>query len=212
LKALTEALLRTALPACAAPATWALALAPAMQACEINTLDRICAFLAQTGHESGSFNHLTENLNYSTAKRICAVWPKRFPTEADAAPCVRNPQRLANVVYANRLGNGTASSGDGHRYRGRGIIQLTGRSNYDAAGKALGLPLVTNPDLLLQAPDAARCAAWFWQSRGLNALADDRTSDDDLEDFKEITRRINGGTVGLQERLALFNAIKAVLR
>ena len=139
------------------------------------------------------------------------VWPKRFPSEAAAAPYVDHPERLANFVYGKRLGNGDASSGDGYRYRGRGILQITGRSNYAAVGQALGLDLIGNPDLLLQAEHAAMSAAWFWDSRGLNALADDRTDDDDLEDFTRITRLINGGTAGLRERLALLQQLEPAL-
>lgn len=203
--------LAKALPHCPDPQAWSDALNPALQKYDISTMDRLCAFLAQTGYESSAFSRLTENLNYSTALRLTKVWPKRFSTEAMAAPYVANPQKLANFVYANRMGNGDVASGDGFRYRGRGIIQVTGRSNYQSASKELALDLVANPDLLAQPANAAMSAAWFWASHGLNALADDRTPDDDLEDFAEITRRINGGTVGLKDRLALFNQIKAAL-
>ena len=122
-----------------------------------------------------------------------------------------NEEKLANLVYAKRLGNGDSNSGDGYKFRGRGIIQITGRSNYADAGKALGLNLINQPDLLLQKPNAAMSAAWFWSSRGLNALAVDHTDDNDLEDFTEITKRINGGSVGLSERLALLNLIETQL-
>lgn len=208
---LTAAALAKALPNCPDPQVWSDALNPALQKFDIGTSDRLCAFLAQTAHESNSFNRLSENLNYSTALRLTKVWPRRFPNIAAAAPFVGNPQKLANVVYANRMGNGDAGSGDGFRFRGRGLIQITGRSNYQAASQALGVDYVASPDLLLQPPHAAMSAAWFWASHGLNALADDKTADDDLEDFTEITRRINGGTVGLKERLALFHQIKAAL-
>jgi putative chitinase len=204
-------LIRQSFPLCSDPERWAAALAPALARFEINTDARLCSFLAQTGHESGQFNRLVENLNYKTALRLTKVWPKRFPTEAAASPYVGNEAKLANIVYANRLGNGNEASGDGYRYRGRGLIQITGRSNYAAAGAALGLDLIGAPDLLLEKENAALSAAWFWNSRGLNALADDKTDDNDLEDFTEITKRINGGTVGLQERLALFNKIQANL-
>lgn len=207
---LTAALLRNCFPKCSDPEAWALALAPALLRFEINTPARLASFLAQTGHESGQFNRLEEGLIYQAA-RLCKVWPKRFPTEAAALAYANNKQKLANFVYANRLGNGNEASGDGYRYRGRGIIQITGRSNYAAAAQALGLKLVENPDLLLDKANAAMSAAWFWHSRGLNALADDGTDDNDLEDFREITKRINGGTVGLQERLALLNAVEANL-
>jgi len=208
---ISEQVIRNALPLCRDPAGWAPVLSAAMQHYEINTPARIASFLAQTGHESGQFNRLVESLNYTTPQRLMKVWPKRFPSEAIAAPYVRNEERLANFVYANRLGNGDAASGDGYKYRGRGLIQVTGRSNYAACGKALGLDLLNDPGLLIEPRYAALSAAWFWSSRGLNALADDRTGDDDLEDFTVITRTINGGTQGLKERLALLNALESQL-
>jgi putative chitinase len=208
---ITAELLHDVFPLCADPSGWATALAPALEQFDINTTPRLASFLAQTGYESGQFNRLIENLNYSTAARLMRVWPRRFPTAASAQPFVGNPQKLANFVYANRLGNGSAASGDGFKYRGRGIIQLTGRSNYVQAGAALGLDLVRQPDLLTQQATAALAAAWFWHSHGLNALADDRTDDNDIEDFTTITRIINGGTTGLQERLAALNAVEAGL-
>lgn len=198
-------------PNCKSPAAWADALAPAFQKYEIETPDRIASFLAQTGYESGQYNRIEENLNYSTAARLTKVWPKRFPDEASAIPYVNNPQGLANLVYANRMGNGDAQSNDGFRYRGRGIIQLTGRSNYDSAGDAMGVNLLETPELLSDPRWAALSAGWYWQSRGLNELADDRTHDDDLEDFARITRRINGGLVGLKDRFALFKQVYAEL-
>ena len=208
---LTAHLLKQVFPLCADPAGWTQALNPALERYQINTRARLCSFLAQTGHESAQFNRLVEGLNYKTAGRLMKVWPRRFPTEASAIPYVGNESKLANLVYANRLGNGDSASGDGFRFRGRGIIQITGRSNYAAVGKELKLPLVEDPDRLLGKEVAALAAAWFWHSRGLNALADDNTGDDDLEDFTEITRRINGGTVGIKDRLLAFNAINANL-
>lgn len=207
----TEQTIRRALPLCREPSRWAPVLSAAMARYEIDSPDRIASFIAQIGHESGQFNRLVESLIYSTPQRLMRVWPKRFPTEAIAAPYVKNESRLANYVYANRLGNGDTDSGDGFRFRGRGLIQITGRSNYAACGQALGLDLLNQPDLLVDPANAARSAAWFWNSRGLNALADDRTGDDDLEDFTAITRAINGGTQGLQERLALLRAVERCL-
>ncbi len=198
-------------PLCPDPKRWAQALRPAMERYGIDTPARMASFLAQTGHESVQFSRLDENLCYRSSKRLMQVWPKRFPSEQAARPYVDNPEKLANFVYAKRLGNGDASSGDGYRYHGRGILQITGRSNYAAAGQALGLELVAQPDLLLQPEHAAMSAAWFWDSRGLNALADDQTGDDDLEDFTRITRLINGGTVGLRERLALLLRLEPAL-
>lgn len=192
--------------------TWTSVLNSAMAEFQIaSRADRIAAFLAQIAHESGEMRRMVENLNYSTAKRICAVWPKRFPTEADAAPYVGQPEKLANRVYAGRMGNGDASSGDGWRFRGRGLLQVTGRGNYKAVGAALGLPLSGNPDLLLQAGPAARSAANYWKSHGLNELADDRSDDDDDADFVTITVKINGGKNGLSERRAYWASARAAL-
>lgn len=200
MKPLTAEQLQQIVPRCADPQVWSQALNATMALHGIEGADRIAAFIAQLAHESGGFRRLSENLTYTSAARICAVWPKRFADEDSARPFVRNPEALANRVYANRLGNGTAGSGDGWRYRGRGLLQITGRANYDEAGRALGLALLQEPDRLLEPVNAARSAAWFWQTRGLNALADDRSDDDDDGDFVSITKIINGGTTGLSER------------
>lgn len=203
--------LKAALPLCRSPDLWVDALNPAMNQFQINTPARIACFLAQTGHESGQLNKLTESLYYKTAARLVAVWPKRFPNETTAAPYVANEEKLANYIYANRIGNGPEASGDGFRFRGRGLIQITGRSNYADVGKALGIDLIAQPELLSEPKWAALSAAYFWFGHGLNALADDETDDNDVEDFTTITKKINGGTAGLQDRLALFNAIKPLL-
>ena len=193
-------------------ATWTTVLNSAMAEFQIaSRADRIAAFLAQIAHESGEMRRLAENLYYGSAKRICAVWPKRFLTEADAAPYVAQPEKLANRVYADRMGNGDAASGDGWRFRGRGLLQVTGRGTYKAVGTALGLPLTGNPDLLLQAGPAARSAAHYWRSNGLNELADDRSDDDDDADFVTITVKINGGKNGLTERRAYWASAKTAL-
>lgn len=202
--------LQLALPKCKNPQVWAEALNPALARFEINSKARIASFLAQTGHESGQFNTLVENLNFSAA-RMLAVWPKRFPSIAFAAQYERNPEKLGNFVYANRIGNGNEASGDGYKYRGRGLIQITGRSNYAAVSTALGHDFINAPDDLQLPAFAALSSAWYWASRGLNALADDKTDDNDLEDFTTITKRINGGTVGLKERFALFKQIENAL-
>ena len=180
---ITAATLKAALPLCKAPEQWTEALNPAMDRFEINSPPRIACFLAQTAHESSQFNRLKESLYYKTASRLMAVWPRRFPNEASAAPYVKNEEKLANVVYGKRMGNGPAESGDGYRYRGRGLIQITGRSNYTDVGKALGIDLINQPDLLLEPKWAALSAAYFWAGHGLNALADDETDDNDIEDF-----------------------------
>lgn len=207
---ITEKKLQTALPKCKNADKWAAALNAAFDKYEINSKARIASFLAQTGHESGHFNTLVENLNYS-ASRLVAVWPKRFRDIDFASKYAHNPEKLGNYVYANRIGNDTEESGDGYKYRGRGLIQLTGRSNYSAASKALSVDLINNPDMLLTPEIAAISAGWFWASRGLNELADDETDDNDLEDFTRITKIINGGTSGLNERLRLFKSIELIL-
>lgn len=204
--------LKSALPNCKTPDIWADALNPAMAQFHIDSPARMACFLAQTGHESGQFNRLTESLYYKTPARLVAVWPRRFPNEAAAASYVANEEKLANYIYANRMGNGQESSGDGYRFRGRGLIQITGRSNYAEVGKALGVDLLAQPELLIEPKWAALSAAYYWFGHGLNALADDETGDDDLEDFTVITKKINGGTAGLKERYALFQAIYPLLK
>lgn len=192
------------------PGVWADALEEAMDRFEINTLQRMAAFLAQVAHESGDCRRVVENLSYS-AGRLTAVWPKRFPTIDRATPYAHQPEALANYVYANRLGNGDVSSGDGWNFRGRGLLMITGRGNYRSAGAALGLGLETLPELLEQPLPAALAAAQFWASRGLNELADDRNDDNDDEDFVRISIVINGGRVGLDDRRARWTRAKAAL-
>lgn len=207
---ITEQKLSAIMPACSNVTAWVTALNNAMSRFDITGGQRMAAFLAQVAHESGQLARLSENLNYS-AKRLMQVWPSRFPTLEKAQKYEKNPEKLANYVYAGRLGNGDEASGDGWRFRGRGLIQLTGRGNYRAAGQGIGLPLEEQSDLLGQPEAAALSAAWFWKSHGLNELADDRSNDNDNEDFKTITKRINGGTVGLQERIAFWKRAKTVL-
>lgn len=161
------------------------ALAVAFQRFQIDRPPRIAAFLAQCHVESAGFTRLSENLNYTTANRLMQVWPSRFQTLGATQPYVRNPERLANRVYADRLGNGPEQSGDGWNYRGRGVIQLTGKQNYGAAAQALGRPYLETPDLVAEPLDACLTTAWFWYARGLNALADAGNVD-------AITRRVNG--------------------
>lgn len=186
--------------------TWAPHLAAASRMFCINTPARLAAWLAQLAHESAGFGAVEERLDY-TADRLAATWPRRFATPRDALPFAHQPQALANFVYAGRMGNGDAASGDGWRYRGRGLIQLTGRDNYAAAGGALGVDLEANPDLVKLPTHAANVAGWFWASRGCNPLADRNTSDA----FASITRLINGGTTGFLDRCALWaNARRAL--
>lgn len=147
--------------------------------------ERLAAFLGQCHVELAGFRRLSENLAYTTPQRLLAVWPSRFAGAAAAQAFVGKPERLANHVYAGRLGNGDAASGDGWRFRGRGLKQLTGRDNYRRAALALGHPYLEQPDLLCRPEDAVRTAGWFWQSNGCNPLADSGNID-------AITRRVNG--------------------
>lgn len=199
------------MPSLERPSLWHGALCSAMQQFEINTVARIAAFLAQIAYESDQCREIQERLNFS-AVGLTRTWPKRFPTLETARPYEYHPEKLANFVYANRLGNGPVESRDGYRFRGRGLIQLVGRSNYTAVSQALGVDFVTNPDALLDPRNASMSAAWFWKTRGLCELADDRTGDDDNEDFRQITRVINGGTNGLLDRVDFWRRAKRILR
>jgi putative chitinase len=165
----------------------------------INTPLRLAHFLAQCGHESGGFRVTSENLNYS-AKGLNGIFKKYFPTEAAAAAYARNPQKIANKVYANRMDNGSEASGDGYKFRGRGYIQLTGRANYTLFGKAIGEDIANNPDLV-SGKYALLSAAWFWSKNGLNKLADGGAGDAVVT---SITKRVNGGTIGLADRIKHF--------
>ncbi len=207
---ISPAQLTAFLPALARADEWRAALNEAMDRFDITTPRRAAAFLAQVAHESDEFQRLEENLSY-TAARLCAVWPNRFATVDAARPYERNPQLLANYVYARRLGNGDVATGDGWRFRGRGLIQLTGRGNYRSCGVAIALPLEAEPDRLEQPEPAALAAAQFWNSRGLNHLADDESGDTDDEDFVSITKIVNGGTAGLKSRQMYWARAKAAL-
>jgi putative chitinase len=201
---LTADILRAALPA-ARPTDIARFVTPLADACAewgIDTPLRLAAFLAQIAHESGQFRALVENLNYS-AEALLRVFPRHF-NAAQAAAYARQPERIAARAYANRMGNGDETSGDGWHYRGRGLIQVTGRSNYAACGAALGLDLIVQPELLEQPGPASRSAAWFWHRNGLNRPADAR-------DIETITRRINGGLTGLEDRKAHYARACAAL-
>ena len=171
---------------------------------EITTPERVAAFLAQCGHESVDFTVLQENLNYS-AKGLAATWPKRFLSEEAAQPYSRNPEKIANRVYSSRMGNGDEASGDGWRYRGRGAIQLTGRDNYTAFAKSINKSLDETVEYLETLPGAIESAAWFWKRNNLNVLAD-------ALDIVTSTRRINGGTIGLEDRRRHFEHNLKVLK
>lgn len=171
-----------------------LAMAPALDRAmaeyKITTPARICHFLGQIHHESMGLTRLEEDLNYS-AKRLTEVWKKRFPTIAAAAPYANNPRKLAEKTYGGRLGN--AAPGDGWKYRGGGLIMNTGLVNYARPGELIGVDLVARPELLRTPPIAALAAAAYWADHGCNELAD-------REDVVEITRRIQGGSLGLDDR------------
>lgn len=189
---------------------WLAALNGGMRACSIDSAVRQAAFLAQVMVESAELRHVDEALAYSP-QRLRQVWPQRFPDDATAARYANNPAALANYVYAGRMGNGNEASGDGWRFHGRGLIQLTGRANYAAFAQAARVDAVANPDLLLEPAGAALSAAWFWQSKGLNELADQLAGGQADQVFAQITRRINGGTIGLSERRAYWLRARGAL-
>jgi len=169
---------------------------------QINTKLRIAHFLAQVMHESGDFAHMAENLNYS-ADGLMKIFPKYFNTDS-AASHARNPQMIANRVYSNRLGNGDVASSDGWNYRGRGFIQLTGKENYTKFAKAIGKSLQETVKYLETAPGALESAAWYWNSRNINAKAD-------ADDITAVTKLVNGGTIGLEDRKHKLELAKSCL-
>jgi putative chitinase len=187
-------------PSCAAAITFA-ALSAAAAEFAITDPAEQAMWLAQLSVESGGFLRLEENLSYS-AQRLMAVWPKRFPNVAAAAPFANNPRALAEHVYGARLGNNEI--GDGWRYRGRGYIQTTGRSNYSQTGAGLGVDLLTDPDQLSHPAIAARAAGFFWEHHDLGPLA--RTGD-----VEAVTRKINGGLTGLAQRQDAFMHARDIL-
>ena len=166
---------------------------------DIDTPKRVAAFMAQCGHESGGFTLMQENLNYS-AKGLRGTFSKYFPNDEVAKLYERKPQMIANRVYANRMGNGDEASGEGWYFRGRGIVQITGKNNYTKCSQSLfeSNVLVENPDLLLETEYAIHSACWFWSAARLNELAD-------IGDMKTMTKRINGGYIGLEDRINHYN-------
>jgi putative chitinase len=168
---------------------------------QINTPKRQACFIGQCMHESGGFKFLRENLNYS-AKALMNTWPSRFPDADTAEKFERQPEKIANKVYSGRMGN--TEDGDGAKYIGRGLIQLTGKDNYRAFGEAIGEDLVANPQLVEEPRYAALSAGWFWNKRGLNALAD-------AMDITTLTIRINGGKIGIDDRIAKINKALDIL-
>lgn len=168
---------------------------------DISTPVRQAAFIGQCAHESGNFKILQENLNYS-AEGLMKTWPSRFPTKEIADQYARQPAKIAGKVYNGRLGN--TSEEEAAKYLGRGLIQLTGKENYDHCGLGIGVDLLVDPTLLLDPRYAALSAGWFWNKKGLNALAD-------AGDAVTITKRINGGALGLDDRLAKTDKALRVL-
>jgi len=168
---------------------------------QINTPKRQACFIGQCMHESGGFKFLRENLNYS-AKALMATWPSRFPDADIAEKYARQPEMIANKVYGGRMGN--TEDGDGAKFIGRGLIQLTGKDNYMAFGEAIGEDLVANPQLVEQPRYAALSAGWFFNKRNLNALAD-------VMDIETMSKRINGGNIGMADRIAKINKVLDVL-
>lgn len=162
--------------------------------------DEIPDFLGQILHESALLDRVVESLTYTTAARIRAVWPSRFPTEAHAAPLVRQPQALAEAVYGGRMGN--IRPGDGWRFRGRGLLQVTGRDNYRVVGQALGIDLEADPDRLAEPVWALRASIAWWERNIPDAI---------IGDVQRITRRVNGGTHGLDDRIRLARLAAAAI-
>jgi putative chitinase len=182
---------------------WVDALNETFSRFNITTNNQKAMFIGQCGHECGNFRILEENLNYKAAT-LMRLWPRRFPTLEKANEYSGNAKKIANSVYSLRMGNRDETSGDGYRFRGRGCIQLTGHSNYFHAGKALGVDFVMEPDLVATPKFAALTAGWFWSTHNCNAPAD-------ALDFTKVTKIINGGTIGLDDRIKHTQQALAVL-
>ena len=210
MEAITSETLRKIYPQSKNIERYAGALDKAMQECGIDTAARARAFLAQVGHESAQLNRVEENLKYS-AQALRKVFPKYFPTQQEAVMYAYHPEQIANRVYANRMGNGGEESGDGWKFRGRGLIQITGRDNYVSMSSLMGKDLTVWPDALLMPLDACRSAALWWKTNGLNSLADKLVSDE-RKTFETITKRVNGGLNGLEDRWAIYLRAKSAIK
>jgi len=182
---------------------WVPALNDTFAKFTIATPRQQAGFIGQCSHECGNFKILEENLNYRAAT-LMKLWPKRFPTQEIANAYEKNPKKIANMVYASRMGNRDEASGDGYRFRGRGCIQLTGHANYFHAGQALGVDLVMEPDLVATPAYAALTAGWFWFTHKCNEVAESG-------DWAKLTKIINGGTIGLADRIKHIEAALSVL-
>jgi putative chitinase len=174
---------------------------------ELNTPLRLAHFLAQAGHESGGFKAVNENLNYG-AKGLLGIFKKYFPTPEKAALYERKPEKIANLVYGGRMGNGIESTGEGYKFRGRGYIQLTGKDNYKAFDAVVSESIIENPDLVAT-KYPLMSAAWFFHKNGLHKIADE--GDTDLIVTK-VTKRVNGGTIGLPDRIKHFKEYYSLLK
>jgi putative chitinase len=182
---------------------WYSALSRCLPDYDINTPQRVSAFIAQCAHESGEFRFLKENLNYR-AESLVRVWPRHFPNIDIAKQYAKKPEKIANKAYANRMGNGDESSGDGWKFIGRGLIQLTGRNNYQAFADSIETDIEDIPEYLQTFEGAVQSACWFWETNNLNRWAD-------TGDIKEMTRRINGGFIGLDDRIKHYKHALHVL-
>jgi putative chitinase len=182
-------------------AKWLEPLEEAFEKYEINTPQRQACFIGQCAHESGNFKVLQENLNYS-AEGLMKTWPSRFPTKELADQYARQPAKIAGKVYNGRLGN--TSEEEASKFLGRGLIQLTGKENYEHCGSSIGVDLLSDPNLLSDPKYAALSAGWFWNKKGLNSLAD-------ASDIETMTKRINGGLIGLDDRKAKIAKALSVL-
>jgi len=176
---------------------WYEALSSVLPEYEINSSQRVAAFIAQCTHESGGFKRLKENLNYKW-ESLRKVFPKYFPTDELAQEYAHKQEQIANRVYGGRMGNGDESSGDGFRYCGRGLIQLTGKNNYTKFAESIGMAVEEVPALLETFEGAVKSACWFWKTNNLNQYAD-------AGDILTMTKRINGGTIGLEDRIKHYN-------
>jgi len=182
---------------------WFEALCEILPDYDINTVPRVAAFLAQTAHESGGYRAIKENLNYK-AESLMRVWPRYFPNMEIARAYEKQPEKIANRAYANRMGNGDEASGDGWKFCGRGLIQLTGKDNYTRYAQSLEIGLDEASEHLTTFEGCVQSAAWFWEANNLNQWADSG-------DMLTLTKRINGGTLGLDDRIKHYNHALHVL-
>jgi putative chitinase len=199
----TEDQLKKLIPRNKYVAQWYKALDEILPEYDITTPERVAAFIAQCAHESAEFTVLRENLNYRW-ESLRKTWPRHFPNDDIAKQYARQPERIANRAYANRMGNGDEASGDGWKFAGRGLIQLTGRENYSWFAASIEMQVDEVPEYLLTFEGAVQSACWFWDTNNLNALADKR-------DIATLSRRINGGTIGMEDRIKKYEKALKVL-